>query len=106
VIAAPSAPLGSSRIVVFGGDDGALAARVAELGDRHPGFSRDVLAYDIAANTWTSIGTMPRSLVTTTAVPVGDAIVIAGGEDRPGHRSAAVLRGRLAQTGAASTDEP
>ena len=94
VIAASAAPFGQSFIAVFSGDDGALAAQVAELRDRHPGFSRDILAYDIDADTWTSWGAMPQGLVTTMAVPMDDAIVIVGGEDRPGHRSASVLRGR------------
>lgn len=106
VIAAPSAPLGSSHIVVFGGDDGSLAAQAAELGDRHPGFSREILAYDIATNTWTAVGALSRSLVTTTAALVGSAIAITGGEDRPGHRSASVPLGRPVRTGVPSTDEP
>ena len=94
MIAASAAPFGQSFIAVFSGDDGALAAQVAELRDRHPGFSRDILAYDTDADTWTSWGAMPQGLVTTMAVPMDDAIVIVGGEDRPGHRSASVLRGR------------
>ncbi len=95
VVAAPVAAVGQSHVVVFGGDDGALADRAAELGDRHPGFSRDILAYHTITNTWTSLGTLPAGLVTTMAVNHDGAVTIAGGEDRPGHRSTEVLAGRL-----------
>jgi SSS family transporter len=95
VVAAPAAAVGQSHVVVFGGDDGVLADRAAELGDRHPGFSRDILAYHTITNTWTSLGTLPAGLVTTMAVSHDGAVTIAGGEDRPGHRSTEVLAGRL-----------
>ncbi|MPZ19414.1 MAG: galactose oxidase [Luteitalea sp.] len=58
VVAAPAAPFGQSHILVFGGDDGTHASRVEELKDRHPGFSRDVLAYHTITDTWTTFGTM------------------------------------------------
>lgn len=104
VTAAPAAASGQTHIIVFGGDDGTLADRVTELEDSHPGFSRDVLAYDVAADNWTSVGSMPEGLVTTAAVPLGDAIAIVGGEDRPGHRSASAHRRRPAQTSPAPTE--
>lgn len=95
VVAAPAVPFGQSHILVFGGDDGANADRVWELKDRHPGFSRHVLAYHTITDTWSGTGTLPEGLVTTTALRRGDRIVIAGGEDRPGHRSAAVHEGTV-----------
>ena len=82
---------GGARILVFGGDDGANAQRILELKDNHPGFSRDVLAYDSGINQWSKTGELPISLVTTAASKWQGAVVIAGGEDRPGHRSARVL---------------
>ncbi|MBO0724411.1 MAG: sulfatase-like hydrolase/transferase [Blastocatellia bacterium] len=91
VVAAPAIDDGAARILVFGGDDGANADRVFELKDNHPGFSRDILAYDTAADTWSKAGEIPISLVTTSAVKRSGAIIIPGGEDRPGHRSARVL---------------
>ena len=91
VTAAPSAAYGPSHILVFGGDDGALVSRVQELKDRHPGFSRRILAYHTITNTWAHLGTLPSGLVTTNAVPWDGGIAIPGGEDRPGHRSANVL---------------
>lgn len=95
VTAAVAAPLGNSHILVFGGDDGANASRVAELKERHPGFRRDVLAYETVTNTWRTLDQMPAGLVTTGAVRWNvdgrQQIVIPGGEDRPGHRSASVI---------------
>lgn len=91
---APVAPLGSSGVVVFGGDDGGHAGRLAELVDKHPGFSRDILLYEVESNSWRSLGAMPEGLVTAMAVQIDNGVFIAGGEDRPGHPSATVLLGR------------
>jgi N-acetylneuraminic acid mutarotase len=91
VVAAPAIDDGASRILVFGGDDGANAHRVFELKDDHPGFSRDILAYDITTDKWSKTGLLPVSLVTTSAVKWRGAVIIPGGEDRPGHRSARAL---------------
>ena len=91
VVAAPAIDDGASRILVFGGDDGANVHRVFELKDDHPGFSRDILAYDITTYKWSKTGVLPVSLVTTSAVKWRGAVIIPGGEDRPGHRSARAL---------------
>lgn len=99
VVAAPALAWGQSHVLVFGGDDGSLAARSRELGERHPGFVRDLLAYHTVTDTWTSLGSLPAAPVTTMAVADGDGIVIAGGEDRPGHRTSAVWRA-VVQSGA------
>jgi N-acetylneuraminic acid mutarotase len=99
VVAAPALGDGRSRILVFSGDDGANAHRVRELKDNHPGFSRDVLAYDTSADAWTALAQMPISLVTTAAVRWQNVIVIPGGEDRPAHRSGNVLALRLEEKG-------
>ncbi len=90
VVAAPAASYGASHILVFGGDSGELFFRQRELGDRHPGFSRDVLAYHTITNTWTTIGQAPEGLVTSNIVPYRGGFVIPSGEDRPGHRSPSV----------------
>jgi len=94
IVAAPAVGYGESHILVFGGDDGENADRVWELKDEHPGFSRDILAYHTITDTWSRMGTVPAGLVTTAAVQWQDGIVIPGGEDRPGHRSASVHKGR------------
>jgi len=87
VVAAPALSR-DGRITVFGGDDGSLDGRMAELKERHPGFSRAVLEFD---GQWRERAQMPVSLVTTGAALWQDQLVVAGGEDRPGHRSARVL---------------
>ncbi len=92
VVAAAAVATGASHILVFSGDDGANVDRIEELKDKHPGFSRDVLAYHTITDTWVKAGTIPESLVTTNAVRWRGGIVIPGGEDRPGHRSDTVLR--------------
>ncbi len=93
VVAAPAIAAGQAHIMIFGGDDGANAARTAELKDRHPGFRHDILAYHTITDTWTVAGSAPFSLVTTTAVRWREQVVIPGGEDRPGHRSPKVWKG-------------
>lgn len=95
MVAASALAYGQSHILVFSGDDGANAQRIFELKDNHPGFSRDALAYHTITDTWTKTGSLPESLVTTAAVKWNNALVITGGEDRPGHRSAGVWRGAL-----------
>lgn len=89
--AAPAAPLGPTHIALFGGDDGANFPRNDELGDNHPGFPRGILGYHAVTDTWTDLGEAPAAYVTVPAVSWRGRTVIAGGEDRPGHRSPAVL---------------
>ncbi len=81
--------------MIFGGNDGEFADREYELRDRHPRFSKDVLAFEPATLKWSKIGTVPYSLVTTGIAAWGDEFVIAGGEERPAHRSAKVVAGHL-----------
>jgi N-acetylneuraminic acid mutarotase len=90
VVAAPAVAISPAALAVFGGDDGALDGRAAELRERHPGFSRSTLVYDAGRDVWTEGPALPVGLVTTAAVHWQSRIVIPGGEDRPGHRSARV----------------
>jgi N-acetylneuraminate epimerase len=88
-VAAPSPlPLSGTKLLVIGGDDGALAS--FEPKEKHPGFPRSVLSYDTKTDVWTKEGEVPFSLVTTNAVIWNERIVIPGGEARPGVRSPAV----------------
>jgi SSS family transporter len=96
LVAAPATPFGQSHIFAFGGNDGANAQRIQELKNDHPGFSRDALAYHTITDTWMRIGSFPSGLVTTTAALWRNKVVIPGGEDRPGHRSAGVWGGEFA----------
>ncbi|MBL9178179.1 MAG: galactose oxidase [Verrucomicrobiaceae bacterium] len=85
-VAAPSpAPVAGSKILIIGGDDGANAD--FEPKSKHPGFPRDVLAFDFESQSWENAGEAPFSLVTTTAVTWNGRIIIPGGEARPGVRS-------------------
>ncbi len=94
VAGAPAVAQGPSHVVVFGGDTGAHFNQAWALEDRHPGFSREVWAFNTITKTWARMDTVPRSVVTTTAVHYDDGIVIPGGEDRPGHRSPEVWTAR------------
>lgn len=93
MVAAPAIAEGQSHILVFGGDDGHDFLRQAELGDDHPGFTRRALAYHTITDTWADLGATPFGHVTTTAVRWRGQVIVASGEDRPGHRSSRVYSG-------------
>ena len=96
VVAAPVVAVGQAHVLVLGGDDGEVASRAGGADpSAHPGFRRDVLAYHTVTDTWVRMGTVPAGLVTTVAVTDGASVWLAGGEDRPRHRSSAVFRGTL-----------
>lgn len=62
----------------------------------HPGFSKEVLAYDLARDRWTVIGTMPfPGQVTTTAIPRKRTVIIPCGEIRAAVRSARIVTGNF-----------
>jgi len=93
VLGAPCAPFGPSHIFVFSGDDGSQVDRIEELGENHPGYTKDILAYHTITDTWAKFGEIPRSYLTTPAAVWQGRIVIPGGEDRPGARGDAVFSG-------------
>ncbi len=95
-VAAPGIAWGPAHVFVFGGDDGSSFFRNDELGDDHPGFPRDVLAYHTITDSWARLPEAPFGHVTTTALEWNGAIAIPSGEDRPGHRSPAVWLGEPA----------
>jgi cyclically-permuted mutarotase family protein len=104
-----------NKLLLFGGDKGAtfhrteeliaainnskdengkqrLTEEKAKLQANHPGFSDEVLAYDIASNTWQSIGNIPyATAVTTTAVEWKDCFILPSGEIKAGVRSPHIL---------------
>ncbi|WP_294228283.1 hypothetical protein [Prosthecobacter sp.] len=93
-VAAPNpAPVVDGKILVIGGDDGANAN--FEPKSKHPGFPRDILAFDLKTQSWSKAGEVPFSLVTTNAVLWKGQIVIPGGEARPGVRSPQVWQAPL-----------
>jgi len=106
---------GDRFILLFGGDPGILFNRTERLNqaisaasgaaekrrlleekDRllsgHPGFSRNILAYDTRTKTWLKTGELPgESAVTTVAFLWNGIGVIPSGEIRPGVRTPAVF---------------
>ncbi len=85
-VAAPSpALLRDSRLLVISGDDGVLAT--FEPKSKHPGFPRDVLAYDPRNDSWSNLGDTPLSRAAVPVVEWRGRAVIPNGEVRPGVRS-------------------
>src|SRR5699024_8186898 len=93
-------------LLVFGGDDGALATQVGALKDRHPGFRSEILAYNPDTDAWCIAGTLPIDKranpendpnastwapVTTPLVAWNGQVVLPMGEVRPGVRTNRVL---------------
>lgn len=73
-----------------------LQAEKIQLLNNHPGFSRDVLAYNTIKDCWTKIGELPGfGPVTTTAIKWDDAIFIPSGEIKPGRRTPEILMGKI-----------
>jgi len=88
----PAYNAGQSHLMLFGGDDGALASQVGVLKDSHPGFTKEVLAYNILTDSWSVMGATPSPAPVTTPLVIWDGnIVIAGGEARPAVRTNKVL---------------
>lgn len=87
IVAAPSpaAPLGNTKIMVLGADDGSNAG--FQPVQFHPGFSRDVFIYDVHANTWAHAEPAPFAWATVPMVEWERRFIIPGGELRPGIRS-------------------
>jgi N-acetylneuraminic acid mutarotase len=85
VVAAPSpAPVANKRIYLLGGDDG---AQVASLPEKHRGFGKTSLQYDITTGKWIEAGAIaaPRAALSTAFW--SNSWVLPGGEVRPGIRS-------------------
>lgn len=82
-VAAPTPALnaGASRMLIVSGDDGSKVdfQPVRE----HPGFPRDVLAYDAERDVWSRAGEAPFSRATVPAVRWLGRYVIPNGEVRP-----------------------
>ena len=93
-VAAPNpAPVIDSKIYILGGDDGVNVNFMPK--EKHPGFPRSILVFDVKTQSWSQAGDVPFSLVTTNAVPWNGQIVVPGGEARPGVRSPQVWSGAI-----------
>ena len=74
----------------------ALNQAKIKLQSTHPGFSREVLAYNLQKDEWKKIDSIPFVVpVTTAAIRWDDDIVIPSGEIRAGVRTPQVLVGKL-----------
>jgi N-acetylneuraminic acid mutarotase len=72
-------------MLIVSGDDGGLVD--FEPKSAHPGFPKDVLAYDLLNGQWMQLGDSPLSRATTPTVEWNGMWVIPGGEMKPGRRT-------------------
>lgn len=117
--AAPSTALavGASHLVIMGGVSAdflkkqvALRPEINGQGFDHPGFTSEILAYDVVGNRWAKTGEMPKKVaadhaenpsastwspVTTPLVVSGGKFYLPSGEIKPGVRSPQVLVGEI-----------
>ncbi len=85
VVAAPSpAPTDASGVYILGGDDG---SQVGVAPEKHRGFGKKVLRYDIRSNKWVGAGEFSNPRVTVPCVVWNNSWVVPSGEIRPGVRS-------------------
>ncbi len=85
-VAAPSpAMTRGDQLLIVSGDDGELVN--FEPKSAHPGFVRDVIAYDAFHDQWTRLGDSPLSRATVPAVDWRHKTVIPNGEEKPGRRT-------------------
>jgi N-acetylneuraminate epimerase len=85
-VAAPSPAIArDGKLLIVSGDDGANVN--FEPKSAHPGFPKDVLAYDPATDAWSHLGDSPLSRATVPTVEWNDLAVIPNGEVRPGRRT-------------------
>lgn len=113
--AASAIGFGSGHVLIFGGDNSKEFLRRANLEKRvkectdpeekkalqeeltlaftsHTGFDRNIYAYHPITDNWTVLGQAEKGLpVVTSAVKLGNKVVIVSGEERPGKRTPDVL---------------
>jgi N-acetylneuraminate epimerase len=90
VTAAPSPTPGDEKgFSIFGGDDG---SQVGVVPDKHQGFSKKRLRYDLATQKWSVAGEVGASRVTAPCVYWEKSWVILSGEMKSGIRSPEVWR--------------
>lgn len=108
VVAAPSPAytLKNNTLMVFGGDDGKLAAMASSLKEKHPGFSDQILSYNPMLDKWFTSGEILKKInpdadvnpnasiwpaVTNSMVLWKGNLVFPGGEVRPAIRTPRVI---------------
>jgi N-acetylneuraminic acid mutarotase len=75
----------TGQLLIVSGDDGTKVD--FEPKSKHPGFPKDVLAYEVSTGRWTRLGESTLSLATVPTVQWNGMAVIPGGEARPGYRT-------------------
>jgi N-acetylneuraminic acid mutarotase len=84
--AAPApAPRDARGFYALGGDDGSRVGFMPP--EKHPGFRKTVLRYDIRQDRWQEVGTLPVARVTVPCVTWNGTWIVPSGESRPGVRS-------------------
>jgi N-acetylneuraminic acid mutarotase len=113
--------LNSNYILMFGGDKGTTFHQVEiliaainsekegtrklelilqknKLQSEHPGFSKEILMYNIKTNSWKIVDNIPFDTpVTTTAFRSGNEVYLPSGEIRAGVRSPKILSVKILQ---------
>lgn len=85
-VAGPTpAPEVAGDLLLAGGDDGSHVG--FQPLDQHPGFAREMLAYNVPTGTWRTNGLVPAPRATLPTVYWQNRIVLPSGELRPGVRS-------------------
>ncbi len=84
----PAPAYSESKFLIFGGDDGTLVD--FKPPEKHPGFPKTILEYDVVSDRWRNVGEMPVGYVTTSIVAWQNRWIIPTGEVRPGKRSPSV----------------
>jgi N-acetylneuraminic acid mutarotase len=85
-VAAPSpAPVAGTEFFIIGGDDGSLVG--FQPIEKHPGFTKTVLAYDSRKDLWRTNGEVPAPRAVLPTVFWQGRFVLVNGEAHPGVRS-------------------
>lgn len=92
MMAGEAIPAGENHILIVGGADGSLFHSADELKDEHPGFPKQVWAYNALTDTWRKSGEVPQNHVTTQVAKWGDDYIIASGEVRPRVRTPVIWK--------------
>jgi N-acetylneuraminic acid mutarotase len=88
--AASPAPVAAGSLFLLSGDDGTQTGLPSPAD--HPGFTREMLRYDVAQNRWQHAGMLSvPGPVTVPTAPWKDGAILVSGEVRPGVRTPQVI---------------
>ena len=85
VTAATPAPKLDDSLLLVGGDDGSHVG--FQPVEKHPGFAKEILAYNVNTGQWRTNGLVPAPRATLPTVFWKNRFVMPSGELRPGVRS-------------------